>query len=45
MMRIKTKDFDATFREFTPMAPTICYETIKELTQQRIKQLNTRLKD
>jgi len=27
------------------MAPTIRYETMTELTQQRIKQLNTRLKD
>jgi len=27
------------------MAPTIRYETITELTQQRIKQLNTRLTD
>ena len=27
------------------MASTIRYETMKELTQQRIKQLNTRLKD
>ncbi len=27
------------------MASTIRYETMKELTQHRIKQLNTRLKD
>ena len=27
------------------MAPTLRYETITELTQQRIKQLNTRLTD
>jgi uncharacterized protein YecT (DUF1311 family) len=27
------------------MAPTIRYETMTELTKQRIKQLNTRLKD
>jgi hypothetical protein len=26
-------------------APTICYETMTELTQQRIKRLKTRLKD
>lgn len=27
------------------MAPTICYETMAELTQQRIKQLKLRLKE